>query len=127
MRNFDYSMLNLEDMINVEDLTDRIEELEDLRDENEEFEDPDTQKEFEALTALLDELEGMGGDHQWRGEWYPAYLIRYSYFEGYMDETVFDCYDLPKLPSFMTIALDYVALQQDYSSVEVDGVTYWCR
>ena len=127
MKHFDYSMLNLEDMINVEDLTDRIEELEDLQNDDYEIEDPDTQKEFEAITALLEELQGMGGDHQWRGDWYPAYLIRDSHFKDYMDEMLEDCYDLPELPSFMTITLDYVALQQDYSSVEVDGVTYWCR
>lgn len=127
MKHFDYSMLNLEDMINVEDLTNRIEELEGLQNDDYYIEDVDLQHEFEALAALLDELEGMGGDHQWRGEWYPAYLIRDSYFEYHMDETVFDCYNLPELPSFMTITLDYVALQMDYSSVEVDGVTYWCR
>lgn len=127
MTTFNYDTLNLEDIISVEDLTDRLEDLEGLQNDDYEFEDPDTQKEFNELVALLEEMQGMGGDHQWRGDWYPAYLIRYSHFESYMDETVSDCYELPELPSFMTIALDYVALQQDYSSVEVDGVTYWCR
>jgi hypothetical protein len=75
----------------------------------------------------LDEIQGCGGDHQWRGDWYPANLIRDSYFEQAMDELVADCYVIPEMPSFMTITLDYVALQQDYSSVEVDGVTYWYR
>jgi len=45
-----------------------------------------------------------------------------------MDEMVADCYEVPKnLPSFMTITLDYVALQQDYSTVEIDGTTYFYR
>jgi len=124
MRNFDYSMINLEDNISVEDLTDRLEELEGF--ESEELPE-DEMKELAALTELLAKLQGMGGDHKWRGDWYPANLIRDSYFETAMDEMVGECYSLPELPSFMTITLDYVALQMDYSSVEVDGVTYWTR
>ena len=83
--------------------------------------------EYQSIKTLVEELQGMGGDHQWRGDWYPSTLIRDSYFEESMDEMVADCYSLPELPSFMTITLDYVALQMDYSSVEVDGVTYWTR
>lgn len=57
-----------------------------------------------------------------------ATLIRESYFEEYMDETVEDCYEVPKeLPSFMTIVLDYVALRMDYTAVDFDGVTYLIR
>lgn len=124
MTNFDYSMCNLDDIIQVEDLTDRLNWLEGH--EPEELPE-DEANELIALTKLVNELQGMGGDHQWRGEWYPASLIRDSYFEEAMDEMVADCYALPELPSFMTITLDYAALQQDYSSVDVDGVTYWCR
>ena len=121
MKHFDYSVLNLQDNINVDDLTDRIDWLEG-------YELPeDEQSELKALIKLVDELQDMGGDHQWHGNWYPANLIRDSYFENAMDEMVADCYQLPELPSFMTVTLDYVALQMDYSSVEVDGVTYWTR
>jgi hypothetical protein len=39
-----------------------------------------------------------------------------------------DIGDLPKnLPSYLTITVDYDALQMDYTSVEFDGVTYWYR
>lgn len=125
MKNFDYSTLNLEDIIQVEDLTDRIEELEDGIIEDE---DEDEAKELDALTALVEELQGMGGDHQWRGNWYPASLIRDSYFENAMDELLEDIGAIPTdIPCYLSITVDYVALQQDYSSVEVDGVTYWCR
>lgn len=130
MKNFDYSMCNLEDLISVEDLTDRLADLEyanDCLDDGEELPE-DEAKELLALRDLVDELEGMGGDHQWRGDWYPATLIRESYFESYMDEMLENCGDIPKnMPSYLSITVDYVALQQDYSSVEVDGVTYWCR
>ena len=128
MKNFDYSNINLEDVIQVEDLTDRIEELEDCQNDDGIIEDEDEAKEFEALKSLIDDLQGMGGDHQWRGDWYPASLIRDSYFNDAMDELVEDIGDIPKdLPCYLSITVDYVALQQDYSSVEVNGVTYWCR
>lgn len=83
---------------------------------------------LETLENLLEELKGYGGDEQWEGNWYPVTLIRDSYFEESMDEMIADCYEIPKdLPSFMTITLDYVALQIDYCSVEFDGVKYWYR
>lgn len=84
-------------------------------------------EEFKNLKTLLDDLEGDGGDEKWRGSWYPQCLISRSYFKEYMDETVFSCYDIPELPSFMRIELDYVALEMDYSSVYIDGVEYLYR
>lgn len=89
--------------------------------------DEENSEELENLKSILDDLKGNGGDEQWRGDWYPVTLIRESYFEEYMDEMVADCYELPELPSFMTVTLDYVALQMDYTSTEIDGVTYLYR
>lgn len=90
--------------------------------------DEENGEELEGLKNLLEDLKGNGGDEQWRGDWYPITLIRESYFEEAMDELVYDCYDVPKdLPSFMSITLDYVALQMDYTSTEIDGVTYFYR
>ena len=90
--------------------------------------DDDETEELQTLEKLLEELKGYGGDEQWLGDWYPVTLIRDSYFEESMDEMVADCYEIPKgLPSFMTITLDYKALQMDYSSVEFDGEIYWYR
>ena len=40
---------------------------------------------------------------------------------------VADCYAMPELPSFMTVTLDYDALEQDYTSVDFDGVEYLIR
>ena len=88
----------------------------------------ENREEYETLKSLLEELEGNGGDEQWKGVWYPSSLIRDSYFETYMDEMLEDCGDLPKdLPSYLSITVDYSALQQDYTSIEVEGVTYWYR
>ena len=140
---------NTDNVIDVRDIITRVEELRESRGElREEFDSmPEndgadfdnwvcnhpyfSREEFEELQTLenlLEELKGGGGDAHWEGNWYPCTLIRDSYFESAMDEMVSDCYEVPKdLPSFMIITLDYVALQQDYSSVEFDGVTYWYR
>lgn len=137
-----------DDNIQVTDIFERFEELEGERENfKQSIEDCETPEEItrantelaeweasnleelKALKSLIDDLQGMGGDERWRGGWYPANLIRYSAFENAMDEMVADCYDLDalKLPSFVTLTLDYEALEQDYSSVDVFGVEYLCR
>lgn len=73
-------------------------------------------------------MKGNGGDEQWEGDWYPVTLIRESYFEDAMDEMIEDCYELPKdLPFWMNITYDYDALKMDYTTTELDGVTYYYR
>lgn len=121
------------DVIDVRDIIARVEELEELTAAANESgessaETVDDKEELDALLEILNDLKGYGGDEKWRGNWYPVTLIRDSYFEEAMDELVHDCYEVPKnLPSFMTITLDYVALQMDYTSTDIDGVTYWYR
>jgi hypothetical protein len=142
-----------DDVIDVRDIIARFEELRDERDglqadadeegaeiENSEAELPapayakltawkdENGEEFDTLRDLLDEMKGNGGDEQWEGDWYPATLIRDSHFNDAMDELLEDIGDLPKnLPCYLTITVDYDALQMDYTSVEYDGVTYWYR
>ena len=83
----------------------------------------DEREEFEALTDLQEQAEGYCPD--WT---YGAQLIRDSHFEQAMDEMISECYDFGEnLPSFVTITVDYDALQSDYTSVEFDGETYWVR
>ena len=129
----DTSTLHLDDVIDVRDIIDRIEELESSKDDHESEPDgghwsDEEAQELQTLADLMDDLKGYGGDEQWRGDWYPLTLIRDSHFEESMDELVADCYEWPKdLPSFVTITLDYVALQQDYSTVEIGGETYFYR
>lgn len=92
--------------------------------------DEENAEEFKSLKALLGELEGNGGDHQWKGEWYPVTLIRDSYFVEAMQELVQDIGDLPKnIPAYLEIDWDKTAdnLRADYSSAEYDGVTFWFR
>lgn len=110
--------------LDVRNIIARVEELR----EDAERDDSDNE-ELATLESLLDDLKDNGCDEQWNGDWYPVMLIRDSYFEGAMDELIADCYDLAalNLPSFVTLTVDYKALQMDYSSVEYDGVTYWYR
>ena len=132
---------NTDDLIDVRDAIARFEELETER-ENACIGDTDAEdaryladwnktedgEEYGRLKSMLDDLKGNGGDEQWRGDWYPVSLIRDSYFETAMDEMLEDIGDLPKdLPGYLKITVDYEALQMDYSSIELDGVTYWFR
>jgi hypothetical protein len=129
-----YTLNNIDDIIDICDIIERYEELETELEGLTSAEDAAIQglneewKELESLSNLLEDLKGNGGDEKWRGDWYTQILIRESYFEEYMDDLVYECYEVPKnLPSFMSITLDYVALQMDYTSTEIDGVTYFYR
>ena len=90
----------------------------------------DEHAELSELEALLSELAGYSGDHQWEGEWYPLTLIADDYFVEAMRELVMDIGDMPrKLPSYLEIDWNATAdnLRVDYSSVEFNGTTYWYR
>lgn len=121
--------LTANDIIDVRDIIARVEELEN------EVADTEAQAwanrdEYAALTAILDELEGQGGDEQWRGNWYPTTLIRESYFTDYTQEMLEDCGTIPRdLPHWVHIDWDATAreVMVDYSTVEIDGVTYFYR
>jgi hypothetical protein len=115
------------DILDVRDLIERYEELEtqELKSESEE-------NEFSDLCALLDELEGNGGDEQWRGNWYPVTLINESYFADYCNELLIDCGDLPRdLPFYIESNIDWDGVAQDlkvdYSEVTYNEETYYYR
>ena len=123
------------DIIDVSDITDRVDELEALADD---VNDPtwraaneDEAAEYDELHALLAELEGMGGDHQWRGDWYPAMLIADSYFETYARELADDIGAIDSNAAWPTRHIDWEAaareLAQDYSAVDVAGNEYLTR
>jgi hypothetical protein len=115
------------DILDIRDLIERYEELEtqELKSESEE-------NEFSDLCALLDELEGNGGDEQWRGNWYPVTLINESYFTEYSKELLNDCGDLPKdLPWYIESNIDWDGVAQDlkvdYSEVTYNEETWFYR
>ena len=134
------------DTIDVRDIIARVEELETERDEcmlirpdGEEEQDPQgwrdqntiDAEELDGLTAILDELKGYGGDEQWRGDWYPTALIRDDHFEDYARELASDIGAIERNAQWPNNHIDWTAaaeaLQQDYSSVEIDGTDYWYR
>lgn len=93
--------------------------------------DEEETEELEELENLLSELQGLGGDEQFDGDWYPCVLIRDSYFRDYAQELAEDCGMVNEKAGWPNNCIDWELaareLQYDYSSVEIDGVTYWTR
>lgn len=115
---------NIDSVIDSRDIIERIEELETLIAEestNEQF--LEWCEEYDTLKTLAEECE------QYASDWeYGETLIHRNYFEQYMDEMIEDCYELPKdLPYWMSIKLDYDALEQDYASVYFGDEEYLIR
>lgn len=138
---------NSEDVIDLREVTDRVEYLEELptldddgacyscgsylKDGDEDHESDCEILELQRLTGLLDELRGNGGDHDWRNNWYPLLMVRDSHFEDFARQEAEDL-DLIKSDArwpYTCINWEEAAeeLKQDYSTVEFDGVTYWYR
>ena len=115
------------DIIDVRDIIARVEELETMEGER----DEDEVQELIALSAILADLEGMGGDEQWRGVWYPLTLIRDSYFRTYAEELADDIGAIPRDAGWPMNCIDWDQaareLRYDYSGVDIGGVTYWTR
>lgn len=116
------------DTIDIRDIIERYEELESVLPEDRHSEEIDP--EFIELERILADLQGNGGDEQWRGDWYPLMLIRDSYFTEYAEDMVKDCDGLPReIPSYIEIDWEATAenLKVDYSDINIDGETYWYR
>jgi hypothetical protein len=110
------------DIIDVRDIIARVEELEETGAQK--------SHEFSTLASILVDLNGMGGDEQWRGDWYPITLIRDSFFADYARELLEECGELPrKIPHYIEIDWQATArnIRVDYSSIEINGATYWTR
>lgn len=126
------------DIIDVRDIIARVEELEADVDAMNETEHTGHQptadacaEELQALRAILSALEGMGGDEQWRGDWYPVTLIRDSYFRDYAEELAEEIGAIPRGSVWPTYCIDWERaareLRMDYTCVDIEGVTYWTR
>lgn len=123
--------------IDMEEITDRVDELREARDEyNEKMADDEAwnkiddgePQELAELEELLEELRGAGGgDHQWKGDWYPRELIDTEDFEEYAEELATDCYNIPDTWPHRCIDWKQAAeeLTQDYSMVSFRGSDYY--
>ena len=113
-----------DDIIDVRNIIGRFEEIE-------ESEDADEIEQRDTLASLLSELQGNGGDEQWRGDWYPLTLIRDSYFEDYARELAEDIGAVGKNAGWPNQYIDWEAaseaLQMDYTSIDIEGGPYWYR
>jgi hypothetical protein len=135
---------NHDDVIDSRDVIERIEELTDEREyildkadmhdaidlqhdtalELDEW-DADNASELAALKALAEDAEGYV---DWK---HGAQLIRDDYFEDHAREMAEDMGAVKDDASWPYTCIDWEQaareLQQDYTSVEFDGVTYWVR
>ena len=137
---------NREDVLDSRDIIARIEELEtDLVDAHEASASPLTFEEWLLETAAdsaatlqdaaaefipLKDLAGNGESYS--EDWqYGATLIRDSYFETYTEELAGDIGAINTDATWPNNCIDWARaareLQQDYTAVEFDGVTYWTR
>ena len=130
--------ITADDIIDVRDIIARAEYLEDRAPQTPEDVMPGTGAEREAeaaeldtLTVLLDQLNGAGGDEQWRGDWYPVTLIRDDYFRTYAQELAEECCMIPDAAAWPARCIDWAQaareLRMDYTSVTYAGVNYWTR
>lgn len=87
--------------------------------------------ELKALENLLSETRGRGGDHDWRGDWYPLLLIRDDYMEDYCKELAVDCGMISGKESWPLDCIDWERaterFKEDYTKIEFMGETYWYR
>ena len=135
---------NTQDIIDSRDVIERIEELRTERadwmeqvEENEgefdmapevDWHNAHTSEglELDALEALAEEAEGYAPDWQ-----YGEALIRDSYFEEYAEQLADDIGAIDRNATWPTNCIDWAEaaslLQQDYTAVDFDGVTYWIR
>jgi hypothetical protein len=119
------------DIIDIRDIIARVEELEQEQPDDDAARDWTGSQELADLTALMSELEGMGGDEQWRGDWYPVTLIRDNYFQTYAQELAEDIGAVKADAQWPHTCIDWEhaarELRYDYSGVDIAGVTYWTR
>ena len=128
---------NMDDVIDSRDIIERIEELE-MRGPNDrrvEYRNDPTWETPEEDKEELDELDALYAlreDGEASPDWsYGETLIRDSYFKDYAQELAEDCCEMPKSDQWPQRCIDWEQaareLQQDYMSVDFDGIDYWIR
>ena len=81
--------------------------------------------ELSALRALAEECSSLSADWE-----YGEMLVRYSYWQDYVQEMLEDCGEIPRnLPWYISIDWEKTAdnISQDYTLVDFDGVDYYIR
>jgi hypothetical protein len=114
------------------DIRDKIERFEELESNLENELDYDSaEKEFNTLSAFLDEVEGQGESHEWRGHWYPVTFVADDEFEDYARECAEDFNGIKSTQNWPYNCIDWekagAELKVDFTCVEYEGDTYWYR
>lgn len=121
------NLTNTADTIDLRDVIARVEELE----AEQPLVSDDDLAELDMLKRLLEECKGNGGDEEWDGDWYPVTLIRESYFTEYAQELAEDIGAVDAKATWPNNCIDWdhaaCELMMDYTGIEFDGVTYYCR
>lgn len=134
------------DIIDIRDIIERIEELRGERDDfvvgapdGTETPAPDLWESENAVEAaelyflegVMSDLKGYGGDEQWEGDWYPLSLVADDHFEEYARDLAEDIGAINPDATWPNNCIDWERaareLKFDYSSVEIEGSTYWYR
>lgn len=126
---------NSENIIDSRDIIARIEELETCLQDH--AEDPSGGHWSDEDAAELAALQALAKDAEHAPDWsYGETLIRRSYFVDYTAQLIDDCYEMPKEMNsgqwpYRHMSIDYEAaareLEQDYTSVDFDGIEYLIR
>lgn len=117
--------LKYEDILNSQDVIDRMEEL---QQEILLSESSLVVLEVIALKQELKELEGFAKYASEVDDWeHEAYFIRDSNFTDYTRDLAEDCYEIPSEWPFRCIDWKQASeeLKCDYSAYDFGGVTYW--
>ena len=120
------------DVIDVRDIIARVEALESAMPENDnDVRNWEHSAEYSQLTDILEDLQGNGGDEQWRGDWYPVTLVSENYFSKYAQELAEECGMIDHRATWPTRCIDWEQaaeeLKTDYTSTQIDGSTYFYR
>lgn len=111
-----------DNILDTRDLETRITELEDMSEEGGPGRDEDEERELKDLLAAREEIS------EWR---HGETLISDDYFIEYAKEFASDIGAIADDARWPCTCIDWQEaaeeLQQDYSSVEIAGVTYWYR
>src|SRR5208283_4356595 len=109
--------------LSAEDIDDLKQLVTEAKGELEDWDASEDSTELATLQTLADE-----GISEWED---GATLIRDSYFEQYAEELADDIGAIDKNAGWPLTCIDWTKaaeqLQQDYSSVDYDGVDYWVR
>lgn len=121
---YDLDYFRNADIFDSRDVIERIAELEGMRDDG--AIDDDEAAELVTLAAFASEAEGYAAD--WL---YGEAFIADDYFETYARDLADDIGAIDRNAAWPLTHIDWTAaaadLRQDYTSVDLDGRTFWTR